>query len=219
MLMAEIERTNTATAAAPRAWTLRAVRADARSGLDRGRLCQRPLAAVRRCRAGSMRFNGRRRWRIAIGQKCAIERPNSMPRYRAAPRRASARALGEVTPPPRRVITGYSQLLTPAVEPPATTARCGRRRQPRPPGNGGPLFRARQDIPRDAAKGAPSGIPPVISIVRHRMIRGSTRSRQATNSPKQINPAHGQAGGWRGFLSRWGGYQTSGSGTSASSGY
>ena len=30
-------------------------------------------------------------------------------------------------------------------------------------------------------------------------------NRQATNSPSQANPAQAQAGGWRGFLSRWGG--------------
>jgi HemY protein len=62
------------------------------------------------------------------------------------------------------------------------------------------LFRARQDIP----KAAPASIPAVIPIIRAPDDPGIDDDPVADEFAEQINPAHSQAGGWRGFLSRWG---------------
>ncbi len=64
-----------------------------------------------------------------------------------------------------------------------------------------PLFRARQDIP----KGNPSSIPAVIPIIRAPDDPGIDDEPVSDEFAEQLNPAQGQAGGWRGFLSRWGG--------------
>ena len=68
-----------------------------------------------------------------------------------------------------------------------------------PPVVAGPLFRARQDIPK-----APlASIPAVIPIVRAPDDPGIDD--EATDEfSEQIAPPTAQAGGWRGFLSRWG---------------
>lgn len=68
-----------------------------------------------------------------------------------------------------------------------------------------PLFRARQDIPKDIAKTAPASIPAVIPIVRAPDDPGIDDEPVSDEFAEQINPAQTQAGGWRGFLSRWGG--------------
>ena len=63
-----------------------------------------------------------------------------------------------------------------------------------------PLFRARQDIP----KSAPSSIPAVIPIVRPPDDPGIDDEPASDEFAEQVGPAKAQAGGWRGFLSRWG---------------
>jgi HemY protein len=63
-----------------------------------------------------------------------------------------------------------------------------------------PLFRARQDIP----KAALSSIPAVIPIIRAPDDPGIDDEPVSDEFGEQINPAQSQAGGWRGFLSRWG---------------
>ena len=68
-----------------------------------------------------------------------------------------------------------------------------------------PLFRQRADIPKDAGKGAPAGIPAVIPIVRAPDDPGIDEDLVGDEFAEPVNPAQGQAGGWRGFLSRWGG--------------
>jgi HemY protein len=71
------------------------------------------------------------------------------------------------------------------------------------------LFRPRSDMPqastRDIPKGAPSSIPTVIPIVRPPDDPGIDDEAASDEYAEQIRPAQGQAGGWRGFLSRWGG--------------
>jgi HemY protein len=62
-----------------------------------------------------------------------------------------------------------------------------------------PLFRARQDIP----KGVPTDIPPVIPILRAPDDPGIDDDAVSDEFAEPLPPA--QAGGWRGFLSRWGG--------------
>jgi HemY protein len=69
------------------------------------------------------------------------------------------------------------------------------------------LFRARTDLPKDAAsdtaKRAPTDIPPVIPILRAPDDPGIDDEVVADEFAEPLPPA--QAGGWRGFLSRWGG--------------
>jgi HemY protein len=62
-----------------------------------------------------------------------------------------------------------------------------------------PVFRARQN--RD---GAPA-IPPVIPIVRAPDDPGIDDEPSGDEFAESTDPAQAQAGGWRGFLSRWGG--------------
>ncbi|HEY0911083.1 MAG TPA: heme biosynthesis HemY N-terminal domain-containing protein [Bradyrhizobium sp.] len=68
-----------------------------------------------------------------------------------------------------------------------------------------PLFRARQDLPKhDPAKAAPSSIPAVIPIVRAPDDPGIDDEASSDEFAEQTPPTS-QTGGWRGFLSRWGG--------------
>ena len=64
-----------------------------------------------------------------------------------------------------------------------------------------PLFRARQDIP----KVVPTPIPVVIPIIRPPDDPGIDDEGAPDEFAQQIGPPKAQAGGWRGFLSRWGG--------------
>jgi HemY protein len=64
-----------------------------------------------------------------------------------------------------------------------------------------PLFRSRQDIP----KSVPAPIPAVIPLVRAPDDPGVDEDGPADEFAEQIGPPKAQAGGWRGFLSRWGG--------------
>ena len=65
-----------------------------------------------------------------------------------------------------------------------------------------PLFRQRNDL----AKAETSSVPAVIPIVRPPDDPGIEDDEAADEyREQQVSPAHSQAGGWRGFLSRWGG--------------
>jgi HemY protein len=64
-----------------------------------------------------------------------------------------------------------------------------------------PMFRARQDISKSGA----SAVPPVIPIVRAPDDPGVDDEPPPEEFAEQTDPAQAQAGGWRGFLSRWGG--------------
>jgi HemY protein len=68
-----------------------------------------------------------------------------------------------------------------------------------------PLFRSRADIPKAADRPLAPAIPAVIPIVRPPDDPGVDDEPAADEFAEQIAPAQGQAGGWRGFLSRWGG--------------
>ena len=63
-----------------------------------------------------------------------------------------------------------------------------------------PLFRARQDLP----KTTPTSIPQVIPIVRAPDDPGIDDEGTSDEFAEQLAPAKAQAGGWRGFLARWG---------------
>jgi HemY protein len=67
-----------------------------------------------------------------------------------------------------------------------------------------PLFRTRTDIPK-TDKGAAPAVPPVIPIVRAPDDPGVDDEPDSDEFAGRHLPAQGQAGGWRGFLARWGG--------------
>jgi HemY protein len=69
------------------------------------------------------------------------------------------------------------------------------------PSQPAPLFRSRHDIP----KAIPTPIPAVIPLVRAPDDPGVDDDGPADEFAEQIGPPKAQAGGWRGFLSRWGG--------------
>jgi HemY protein len=69
------------------------------------------------------------------------------------------------------------------------------------PSQPAPLFRSRQDIPR----AVPTPIPAVIPFIRAPDDPGVDDDGPADEFAEQIGPPKAQAGGWRGFLSRWGG--------------
>jgi HemY protein len=64
-----------------------------------------------------------------------------------------------------------------------------------------PVFRPRQDSTRHGA----SAVPPVIPIVRAPDDPGIDDEPPSDEFGEPADPAQAQAGGWRGFLSRWGG--------------
>jgi HemY protein len=63
-----------------------------------------------------------------------------------------------------------------------------------------PLFRARGDLGRTSA----ATVPPVIPILRAPDDPGIDDEPVSDEFAEQAGPAQGQAGGWRGFLSRLG---------------
>jgi HemY protein len=69
------------------------------------------------------------------------------------------------------------------------------------PSQPAPLFRSRQDI----LKAVPTPIPAVIPLIRAPDDPGVDEDGPTDEFAEQIGPPKAQAGGWRGFLSRWGG--------------
>ena len=166
----------------------------------------------RRYRAGSMRSSGRRRWRPC--------RPTAAPRSKPSPwkrrcwrrRAASSRRndlSAEVTAeggrrprrrtiPRRRLPTAEPACLGGAgtgAEPAAATA-AGRTR--------GPGARAAVPRPPGHPQDHPASIPQVIPIVRAPDDPGIDDDPAGEEFREQLSPTQSQAGGWRGFLSRWG---------------
>ena len=213
---------------AHRAWRHRP-----RAGLDACARCARgtirpgPRTAMSataggRCRrspGGSTRSSGRRRWR-----RCRRTRaPRSKPRrsrkrcWRApAPRQVEAAKRRSVEPPQgrtgragcgARTRTGGAGTCSRAGQ---RAAACGRRTcsapvQLRHPAHAesapapAPLFRGRP-ICQDRA----GAVPAVIPIVRAPDDPGIDDDGPGDEFAEQIGPPKAQAGGWRGFLSRWG---------------
>jgi HemY protein len=213
MLMAEIERTEHGDTGRARAWTLRAVRAlhDPVWTADgyvsdrwrpvspvTGRLdafqWQRPLAALpsdKNAALEAKEFNE------------AFLAPRRVEPPREAPVEPGAPAEQDNAPPLAAATVEPAPAASPA-PPPQPQSPPAASLPPRPeplPSGPAPLFRARQDIP----KITPSSILPVIPIVRAPDDPGIDDEAGRDEFAEQTNPAPGQEGGWRGFLSRWGG--------------
>jgi HemY protein len=207
LLMAEIERTEHGDSGRARAWTLRAVRAlhDPVWTADgyvsdrwrpvspvTGRLdafqWQTPLAALPSEKAA------------ALEAKEFNDAMMTAPRRVEPPREPAA----EVTAAPAAQDNSpaHSAAAAPVVEAAPAPAPAPSPPPPEsPPMTAAPLFRARQDIPRTN----PASIPAVIPIIRPPDDPGIDDEPASDEFAEQAGPPPRQAGGWRGFLSRWGG--------------
>ena len=197
MLMAEIERTEHGDGGKARTWTLRAVRAlhDPVWTADgyvsdrwrpvspvSGRLdafqWQTPLAALPSDKNAVLESSAFEEAMLAAPPPRRVEPPREPPAEVAAAQDNSPAAAVEPVP------------AAPPPAPPTEPA----------PVKPAPLFRARQDLP----KTTPASIPAVIPIVRAPDDPGTDDDAASDEFAEQLSPAPAQAGGWRGFLGRWG---------------
>jgi HemY protein len=208
MLMAEIERTEHGDSGKARAWTLRAVRAlhdpvwtadgyvsdrwrpvsPVSGRLDAFRW-QMPLSALPPT-SGAVEASAFEQAMLAATPARAEmpSEPSGEPPLQVAPevvREVAQDNNAPATPPP-------AADLAPAAPPPAAEAVA-----PAAP----PLFRARADIPAAIEKSAPA-VPPVIPILRPPDDPGVDDDAEIDEFAEPRPPMQGQAGGWRGFLSR-----------------
>ena len=216
MLMAEIERTEHGDSGRARAWTLRAVRAlhDPVWTADgyvsstwrpvspvSGRLdafqWQTPVAALPSDKAAAIEpspfeeamLAPRREPVAKLESGAAIEpeaAPEAIPVEPVAAEPAPVAAQDNA--PPAEIATEPVPAPVPAPQPSPDAPAAA------------PLFRARQDIP----KVTPQNIPAVIPILRAPDDPGVDDEGGRDEFAEQIGPPVSQAGGWRGFLARWG---------------
>jgi len=206
MLMAEIERTEHGDSGRARAWTLRAVRArhDPAWTADgyvsdkwrpvspvTGRLdafrWQTPVASLPSDKAAAIEA---KEFNEAISAPRRVEPPREPASEPVAP---PAQDNQPASSPAKATIVESAAAPAPAPSspPPAET----------PVVTAAPLFRARADL----GKANPAAIPPVIPLLRAPDDPGIDDEPGADEFAEQISSPQGQAGGWRGFLSRWGG--------------
>jgi HemY protein len=228
LLMAEIERTEHGDSGRARAWTLRAVRAlhDPAWTADgyvsdrwrpvspvTGRLdafqWQTPVAALPSDKGPAIESSP---FEEAMLASRRIELPKEVP---SAPPTKPVEPVAEKpvetakpvepAPPPEQDNAPPAESPVepmPAAPPAAASAPSA----PSPaqaeslPAVVAPWFRDRQDIP----KTPPAPIPAVIPIVRAPDDPGIEEDGTRDEFSEQIGPPKAQAGGWRGFLSRWG---------------
>ncbi len=217
MLMAEIERTEHGDSGRARAWTLRAVRAlhDPVWTADgyvsdrwrpvspvTGRLdafqWQRPLAALpsdKNTAIEAAEFNA------AISAPRRVEPPREAPVVVEPATELLPPAAQDNSPDVAAAVESAPVVLPtpePAPAPPPKPSPPSVESAPVAPV---PLFRSRQDIPKNAT----ASILPVIPIVRAPDDPGIDDDEPLTDEfAEQVGSVSGQAGGWRGFLSRWG---------------
>jgi HemY protein len=214
LLMADIERTEHGDSGRARAWTLRAVRAlhDPAWTADgyvsdrwrpvspvTGRLdafqWQTPVAALPSDKGSTIESSPFEEAMLAAPAPRRVEPPREAENEPAATVIEPAPAAEQDNAPPLAAADpAPAAVATPAPAPspaPAASALV----------TAAPLFRARQDLP----KVTPSSIPAVIPIVRAPDDPGIDEDGARDEFSEQIGPPKAQAGGWRGFLSRWGG--------------
>jgi len=217
LLMADIERTEHGDSGRARAWTLRAVRAlhDPAWTADgyvsdrwrpvspvTGRLdafqWQTPVAALPSDKGGTIESSPFEEAMLATPRRAVVLEPPAPVPAPVPVEAESAEPPAAAAPPPAQdnaPPVDAEPEPAPAVEPAPPPA------QPAPIA-AAPLFRARQDIP----KTVPTPIPAVIPIVRAPDDPGIDDDGPPDEFAQQIGPPpKAQAGGWRGFLSRWGG--------------
>jgi len=221
LLMAEIERTEHGDSGRARAWTLRAVRARhdpawTADGYvsDRWRPVspvtgqldafqwQTPVASLPSDKATTIES--------AALEDAMLSPPRqepAVPEGLAEPPREPSQS---TTPMPATQDNEPQQMVSESIVQPANTAAlesvspqaaAAPDSAPRQTGSPGPapLFRARSDL------GRPAQVPAVIPIVRAPDDPGVDDEAPADEFAEQIGTPKQQAGGWRGFLSRWAG--------------
>jgi HemY protein len=208
MLMAEIERTEHGDSGRARAWTLRAVRAlhDPVWTADgyvsdkwrpvspvTGRLdafqWQTPVASLPSHKGATIESSP---FEEAMLAPPASRRPAVAGDGPAEPPREPS---PEMTPPP--AAQDNAPPAAAAAPAPAAPEKPSPPPSESPPLTPAPLFRARADL------GKATPIPAVIPIIRAPDDPGIDDDAPADEFAEQIGPK-AQAGGWRGFLSRWG---------------
>jgi HemY protein len=229
LLMAELERTEHGDSGRARAWTLRAVRAlhDPAWTADgyvsdrwrpvspvTGRLdafqWQTPVAALPSDKGPAIESSPFEEAMLATPRRAVVlEPPKDVTEPAAAepivPVAPVPPAEQDNAPPPAAATEAPPAEAT---RPEAVTAEPVIAPAPPPskpaesaPSQPAPLFRSRRDIP----KAIPTPIPAVIPLVRAPDDPGVDEDGPADEFAEQIGPPKAQAGGWRGFLSRWGG--------------
>jgi HemY protein len=229
LLMAELERSEHGDSGRARAWTLRAVRAMhdpvwTADGYvsDRwrpvspvtGRLdafqWQTPVASLPSDKGAAIESSPFEDAMLAAPPPKRVEAPAKGPVEPqvevlaepppAAPVEPAAPAAQDNSPPPAAAAVEPAPA---AAEPAPAAAPAASAPPPKPepaPVVAAPLFRTRQDIP----KAPPQNIPQVIPIVRAPDDPGVDEEAAVDEFSEQIAPPAAQAGGWRGFWSRWG---------------
>jgi HemY protein len=202
MLMAEIERTEHGDGGKARTWTLRAVRARhdpvwTADGYVSDRW--RPVSPV------SGRLDAFR-WQVPVAalpsdKSGMIEASPFEQAMLATPRRVEPPHEAEAPPPAAQDNLPVKPAIDEARSTPAPSAPPAL--EPVPATAPPPLFRARADFAKTAGKPSPP-IPAIIPIVRAPDDPGVDEEPNRGEFAEPSAPA-GQAGGWRGFLSRWGG--------------
>jgi HemY protein len=235
LLMAEIERTEHGDSGRARAWTLRAVRAlhDPAWTADgyvsdrwrpvspvTGRLdafqWQTPVAALPSDRTGAIESSAFEEAMLASPRRAVVlEPPKDLDEEEPAPLPdvVPAASAAPAASAPAPVVAEQDNAPAPAAAAEAAPAEPARPEPvtapaptpPKPaesaPSQPAPLFRSRQDIPR----AVPTPIPAVIPFIRAPDDPGVDDDGPADEFAEQIGTPKAQAGGWRGFLSRWGG--------------
>ncbi|MGY2902322.1 heme biosynthesis HemY N-terminal domain-containing protein [Bradyrhizobium sp. URHC0002] len=229
LLMAEIERTEHGDSGRARAWTLRAVRAlhDPAWTADgyvsdrwrpvspvTGRLdafqWQTPVAALPSDKAGAIESSAFEEAMLATPRRAVVlEAPKDVTEPAAEPiapvpaaASSSAPAAEQDNAPPPAAVTEAAPIEAALPEEPVAAPTPAPPKPAEPaPSQPAPLFRSRQDIP----KTVPTPIPAVIPLIRAPDDPGVDEDGPADEFAEQIGPPKAQAGGWRGFLSRWGG--------------
>jgi HemY protein len=230
LLMAEIERTEHGDSGRARAWTLRAVRAlhDPAWTADgyvsdrwrpvspvTGQLdafqWQTPVAALPSDKGAAIESSPFEEAMLATPRRAVVLGPPKEAEPKEEPAPSSVAPASSAVPVPSTPVPTAEQDNAPPPTAAAEAAPAEDTPAPAPvpsptpaeaaPSRPAPLFRSRQDIP----KSVPAPIPAVIPLVRAPDDPGVDDDGPADEFAEQIGPPKAQAGGWRGFLSRWGG--------------